>query len=119
MRFKPGAATKTLIFVFVLVFIAAIIAVSLWTQRAVSKQFVTATVGRGTIRHTVTATGTLEAVTTVQVGSQVSGTISALYADYNSRVRKGDIIAQLNPTIFGAQRESKLPSQTSKTSAKQ
>ena len=91
MRFKPGAATKTLIFVFVLAFIAAIIAVSLWTQRAVSKQFVTATVGRGTIRHTVTATGTLEAVTTVQVGSQVSGTISALYADYNSRVRKGDI----------------------------
>jgi len=106
MRFKPAAAPKTLIFVFVLALIAAIIAVSLWTQRAVSKQFVTATVDRGTIRHTVTATGTLEAVTTVQVGSQVSGTISGLYADYNSLVRKGEIIAQLNPTIFRAQVES-------------
>jgi len=51
----------------------------------------------------VTATGTAEAVTTVQVGSQVSGTISALYADFNDRVRKGQIIAQLDPTFLKAQ----------------
>ncbi len=106
MRFKAGAGTKTLMLVLVLALIAGIIALSLWNQRAVSEQFVTANVDRGSISHTVTATGTLEAVTTVQVGSQVSGTISALYADYNSRVRKGEIIAQLNPTIFKAQVES-------------
>src|SRR5260370_27230898 len=49
---------------------------------------------------TVTATGTLSAVTTVQVGSQVSGLIARLYADYNSRVKKGQLLAELDPTPF-------------------
>jgi HlyD family secretion protein len=51
----------------------------------------------------VTATGTLEAVTTVQVGSQVSGTIAALYVDFNDTVRKGQVVAQLDPTFLQAQ----------------
>src|SRR6185436_16069823 len=51
----------------------------------------------------VTATGTLQAVTTVQVGSQSSGTLSALYADFNSVVKKGQIIAQLDPSVAQAQ----------------
>jgi HlyD family secretion protein len=51
----------------------------------------------------VTATGTLQAVTTVQVGSQASGTLSALYADFNSVVKKGQVIAQLDPSVAKAQ----------------
>jgi HlyD family secretion protein len=60
-------------------------------------------VERGNLRNTVTATGTLQAVTTVQVGSQASGTLSALYADFNSVVKKGQIIAQLDPSVAKAQ----------------
>ena len=56
--------------------------------------------GRGDITATVSATGTLSAVTTVQVGSQVSGIISRLYADFNSQVTKGQILAELDPTPF-------------------
>ena len=51
----------------------------------------------------MTATGALQAVTTVQVGSQASGTISALYVDFNSTVKKGQIIAQLDPSTVQAQ----------------
>lgn len=60
-------------------------------------------VKKGNIEIVVTATGTLEAVTTVQVGSQVSGTIARLYADFNTVVRAGNIIAQLDPTFLEAQ----------------
>ena len=60
----------------------------LWGRRASSEEYITAKIERGNIRNTVSATGTLQAVTTVQVGSQVSGTISELSADFNSNVRK-------------------------------
>jgi HlyD family secretion protein len=66
-------------------------------------EYVTTDVTKGNISIIVTATGTLEAVTTVQVGSQVSGTISALYADFNDQVKKGQILAQLDPTFLQAQ----------------
>jgi HlyD family secretion protein len=59
-------------------------------------------VTRGAIVNTVSATGTLEAVTTVQVGTQVSGVIEALYADFNSIVRKGQVLAQLDQSLFKA-----------------
>jgi len=62
----------------------------------------TARLERGTIVATVAATGNLSAVTTVQVGTQVSGTIQKLYADYNSRVRKGQAIAEIDPSLFNA-----------------
>jgi HlyD family secretion protein len=65
-------------------------------------QFTTAVVDRGDIVDVVGATGTLQAVTTVQVGSQVSGTIASLNADFNSRVRKGQVVARLDPSIFEA-----------------
>ena len=65
--------------------------------------YLTARVDRGNLRNTVTATGTLQAVTTVQVGSQASGTISALYADFNSVVKKGQVVAQLDPAVSKAQ----------------
>jgi HlyD family secretion protein len=57
-------------------------------------------VDQGTVAQTVSATGTLSAVTTVQVGSQVSGIISKLYADFNSQVKQGQILAELDPTPF-------------------
>ena len=65
----------------------------------------TAPVTRGEIIDTVGATGTLQAVTTVQVGSQVSGNISFLGADFNSIVHKGQVIARLDPSLFQAQVE--------------
>ncbi|MEK6279779.1 MAG: efflux RND transporter periplasmic adaptor subunit [Acidobacteriota bacterium] len=72
-------------------------------QQTSAAQFLTARVERGNLRNTVTATGTLQAVTTVQVGSQASGTISALNADFNSRVKKGQVIAQLDSSTTQAQ----------------
>ena len=76
-----------------------------WGGSASAAQYLTAKVERGSLRNTVTATGTLQAVTTVQVGSQASGTISALYADYNSVVKKGQVVAQLDPAVSKAQVE--------------
>jgi HlyD family secretion protein len=58
---------------------------------------------RGGLYAYVTANGTINPVITVMVGSQVSGTIQKLYADYNSRVRMGQLIAQIDPAIFQAQ----------------
>lgn len=75
----------------------------LWNSQTASAQYMTARVERGNLRNTVTATGTLQAVTTVQVGSQASGTIAALYADFNSTVKKGQVIAQLDPAVAKAQ----------------
>ncbi len=62
----------------------------------------TAKIERGDITVAISATGTLSADTTVQVGSQVSGRIAKLYADFNSNVRKGDLLAQLDPTFLEA-----------------
>lgn len=63
----------------------------------------TVAVSRGDIEAVVTATGTVNAVTTVLVGTQVSGTIREIYADYNARVRKGQVIAQIDPALYEAQ----------------
>ena len=62
----------------------------------------TAKIERGPIVSTVAATGNLSAVITVQVGTQVSGTIQKLYVDYNSRVKKGQPIAEIDPSLFNA-----------------
>ena len=65
----------------------------------------TVEVTRGNIVESVAATGALEAVTTVQVGSQVSGIIQDLYVDYNAIVREGDVIMRLDPSLFETQLE--------------
>lgn len=87
----------------VLVVAAVVVVRSLPRDRAREGQYRTEAVQRGDLRVTVSATGTLNAVTTVQVGSQVSGTISALYADFNTRVKEGQLLAQLDPTFLKAQ----------------
>ena len=83
---------------------AALIAVALvalfFLQQSVQVQHFTAKVERGEINDVVEATGTINAVITVQVGSQVSGTIAKLNADFNSRVHKGDIVALIDPALF-------------------
>ena len=65
----------------------------------------TAKVERGHIESRVSATGTINPVITVQVGSQVSGTIKDLYADFNSKVKEGQVIAKLDQKTFSAQRD--------------
>jgi HlyD family secretion protein len=65
----------------------------------------TAAVTRGDLAESVGATGTLQAVTSVQVGTQVSGTVMELHADFNSLVRKGQVIARLEPSLFETQIE--------------
>lgn len=63
----------------------------------------TAKVERGNVIQRISATGTLSALVQVPVGTQVSGTISALYADYNSLVKKGQVIAQIDATVWETQ----------------
>jgi HlyD family secretion protein len=65
-------------------------------------KYVAAPADRGDIMDVVGATGTVQAVQTVQVGSQVSGTIESLSADFNTVVRKGQVIARLDPSLFQA-----------------
>ena len=65
-------------------------------------EYQTASVTRGPITQAVTATGTLNPVVTVQVGSQVSGNIAKLFADFNSEVKAGQTVAQIDPAIFQA-----------------
>lgn len=71
------------------------------------QQYKTEKADRGNVTMTVTATGTLSAVTTVQIGSQVSGVISRLHADFNSKVKAGQLLAELDPTPFQAQVEQR------------
>ena len=79
--------------------VVVLILVFAWNRSPQAQHF-TARVERGDIHDVVEATGTINAVITVQVGSQVSGTISKLYVDFNSRVRKGDLVALIDPALL-------------------
>lgn len=76
-----------------------------YTQKPVAPIITAAKITRGDVAETVGATGTLQAVTTVQVGTQVSGTIQELNADFNSLVRKGQVLARLDPSLIQSQIE--------------
>jgi HlyD family secretion protein len=76
-----------------------------WLSRPAAVSYKTAKIERGSIVSSISATGTVNAVSTVLVGSQVSGTILKLHADYNSRVQKGQPIAEIEPALFLAQVE--------------
>jgi HlyD family secretion protein len=82
-----------------------IFAAAFWGKKADASDYLTAKAERGTVEVSVSATGTVQAVTTVQVGSQASGTVSWLGVDFNSTVKKGQVIAQLDPSVFQAQVE--------------
>lgn len=92
---------KYLIILTVILVIAGIAGYGFY-KRAPEVSYKTAKIERGMIVSTVAATGNLSAVTTVQVGTQVSGTIQKLYVDFNSRVKKGQAIAEIDPSLFNA-----------------
>src|SRR4030042_3774827 len=75
----------------------------LFQQKENGLKFKIEKVGKGEIVSSVTATGTVNAVTTVLVGTQVSGSIRNIYVDYNSPVKEGQLIAQIDPATFEAQ----------------
>jgi HlyD family secretion protein len=75
----------------------------LYGRKPQAPTYKTAKVERGDIVASVSATGNLAAVVTVQVGTQVSGTIQKLFVDFNSKVKKGQTIAQIDPALFTAQ----------------
>ena len=89
----------------IVIFIGGFLLYQMIGQKGSDKKFRMVKVERGEISSIVTATGTINPVITVLVGSQVSGTIKALYADFNSRVKEGEVIAQIDPAIFEAQVE--------------
>src|SRR5215211_8232273 len=83
-----------------LVFIGAALLAGVRWGRNDGPAYYTSPVETGEIKQVVEATGTINAVITVQVGSQVSGVISELDADFNSQVKKGDLIARIDPALF-------------------
>jgi HlyD family secretion protein len=96
---------RRLITLLVIVLVGLVISGAyVYTRGAGSRSgFRTAEVTRGPLTAAISATGTLNAVITVQVGSQVSGNIKELHADFNSQVKKGQLIARIDPEIFQAQ----------------
>ena len=76
------------------------------TNKSPATRFRTATVDRGAIVASVSATGALAAVTTVQVGSQVSGQVREVLVDFNSPVRRGQLIARIDPEVFQAKQNA-------------
>jgi HlyD family secretion protein len=89
----------------VVIVAAAGVALWFWKFREEEKVFVLQTEHpyMGTLSNTVTATGTIQPVDTVAVGTQVSGTIKNVYADFNSKVKKGQLLAQLDKSLLEAQ----------------
>jgi HlyD family secretion protein len=87
--------------------VLGVAAAAVWYLRldagASSPQLLVAEVSRGSVVQTVDATGTIQPVDTVQVGTQVSGTIASLGADFNDRVRRGQVIAMLDQALFQSQ----------------
>jgi HlyD family secretion protein len=93
---------RTLFIVVALIFIAAIFAYTYANRNGTRPTFRLARAELGQIISTVSSTGTLTPVTTVQVGSQVSGQIKELNADFNSEVHEGQVIARIDPENFEA-----------------
>ena len=79
-----------------------------WSKRGAADEaggYRTETVQRGDIRVAISATGTLSAITTVTVGSQISGQVTEILVDFNSPVKKGDVLARIDPSTYQAQLE--------------
>src|SRR2546428_14143993 len=98
----PSPRARVSRIVLVAAAVAAVVAVLAFRSHDHPVTYAAVPVDRGDIQDVVGATGTVQAVQTVQVGSQVSGTIQNLYADFNSVVHKGQVIARLDPSSFQA-----------------
>ena len=90
---------RTWIWVLVILVVAGVFA-AFRLGKKTDPEYFTAKVEKGDIRQVIEATGTINPVTSVQVGSQVSGMISKLYVDFNSKVTKGQVIAEIDPKLF-------------------
>src|SRR5690349_19752925 len=101
----PRSVRKRRKWTIVAVVLAATAGLAGWriTAKSSPAAYGVTTVARQTITKSISATGTLQALTTVQVGTQASGTIAELYADFNSHVKKGQVIARLDASQFQAQ----------------
>jgi HlyD family secretion protein len=95
--------TKHVILIGVVILIAAAGLTWLLLRKKKSVQYRTAKVERGTLVQTVRATGVVQPVKLVQVGTQVNGPVKKLYVDYNNLVKEGDLVAQIDPTVYEAQ----------------
>jgi HlyD family secretion protein len=93
----------TIILSLIIILVGGFFLYQVINQKGTSQKFRTIKVEGGEISSIVTATGTINPVINVLVGSQVSGTIKELYADFNSQVKEGQVIAQIDPAIFQAQ----------------
>jgi len=99
LRKRTASLTRWLIAPVVLAIIGALY----WHQRPLPARYVTAMVSRGAVIKSVTATGTVNPVTTVQVGTYVSGKVVQLYVDFNSAVKANQLMAKIDPRPFAAQ----------------
>src|SRR5262245_2489504 len=96
---KTGGMKWTIIVIVMI----CVVAGGVWLWKGNSEdapEYLSTKVTRGDLTQAVTATGTLNPVMNVQVGSQISGIIQKLYADFNSRVKAGDLVAQLDPATY-------------------
>jgi len=102
----PRRKSRGRFVIVVLVLLATISGVTYWAlgrNKPSQSTLIKGKIERGSIRISVNATGTLEAVRTVQIGSQISGQILKLYADYNSTVKQGQLLAEIDPRTFQSQ----------------
>ena len=86
-----------------------LVGVSYWALKP-DKQvdvYVTQKVVKGDITEKITATGTINPISTVNIGTQVSGTISEILVDYNTKVTKGQLLAQIDPALFRAEKTAR------------
>lgn len=82
--------------------IAILLLCSLFLFKGNSSKYITKNPEKGTITQYVEASGTIKPINTISVGTQVSGTVAAIYVDYNSQVKKGQLLAELDPSLFQA-----------------
>lgn len=91
--------------ILILVLVVSLLSLVFWLvfSNGSKKQFKTENIEKGDIQVVITATGKINPVMKVQVGTQVTGTISKIFADFNQKVKKGQVIAQIDPTFLKAQ----------------
>ncbi|MBR2412745.1 MAG: efflux RND transporter periplasmic adaptor subunit [Alphaproteobacteria bacterium] len=106
---RPSLVWRALKFIWrkkwwIVLIIASLVAVKLifGTNKDVSSEYSTVNITHGDLRQVVSATGEIQPVNTVNVGSQVSGTIDNLYVDFNSKVKKGDLLLTIEPSVLQA-----------------
>src|SRR5215471_3135139 len=105
MQEEPDKRRRLKVGLFAATAVAGVAIATAWTLRRSPDppKFLTVRVEQGAITSVVQATGTINPLTTVPVGSYVSGTVKYIFADFNSRVRAGQVLAQLDPEVYEAQ----------------